>query len=168
MDKLSYVQMSHISKEGMFLDQRVPTEKFKFDLQQIDWLEERKKDRIFDLVSSNIKLYGNLNPYALAIASVASVYENGEYTITKTSLKNSLKLLDNTNYDGESLSLLIEKSDIIRYTRLYNRLENTYGSMISGQPSYETDFFDSEYNQNVYNEYDEEYNEEYNEDYGYE
>lgn len=163
MDKLSYVQMSHISKEGMFLDQRVPTEKFKFDLQQIDWLDERKKDRIFDLVSSNIKLYGNLNPYALALGSVASVYENGEYTLTKTSLKKSLKLLENTNYDGEKLSDLIEKSDIIRYTRLYNRLENTYGSMISTQPDTESDFFD-EYNEDVYNDYDEEYNE----DYGYE
>lgn len=164
MDKLSYVQMGHISKEGMFLDQRVPTEKFKFDLQQIDWLDERKKDRIFDLVSSNIKLYGNLNPYALAVASVASVYENGEYTITKTSLMNSLKLLENTNYDGEKLSELIEKSDIIRYTRLYNRLETIYGSMISTEPSSDTDFFQEEYNEEIYNEYDEEYNE----DYGYE
>ncbi len=160
MDQLSYVQMTHISKEGMFLDQRVPTEKFKFDLQQIDWLDERKKDRIFDLVSSNIKLYGNLNPYALAVASVASVYEKGELTLTKTSLKNSLKLLENTNYDGEKLSVLIEKSDIIRYTRLYNRLESTYGSLIAAQQE-EADSDFGEYNENVYNDYDEEYNEDY-------
>ena len=107
MEGLSYVQMGHISSEGLFLDQRIPTEKFKYDLQQIDWYDNSKKDRIFDLVSSNIKMYGNLNPYALVIGSSAVFIKDGEYTITKESLEKSYKFLKNKNNEDEKLSNLI-------------------------------------------------------------
>jgi len=117
----------HVNRTGMFLDQKIPTEKFKYDLDQIDWVDDARKERLFDLASSNVKLYGNLNPYAFVLGSLATVVENNEYVITKDSLKKTLKLLDNTNYEGTELSELIEKSDIIRYARLYIRLEKKFG-----------------------------------------
>ena len=122
MNSLSYSHMGHISSGGMFLDQRIPTEKFKYDLSYIDWADERQKDMLLELVSNNIKLYGNLNPYALVIGFNAVVSENGVFTITKESLTKSMTYLGNSNYEGEKLSKLIDKSDIIRYARLYIRL----------------------------------------------
>ena len=127
MDTIGKGHYGHINKGGMFLDQKVPNEKFRYDLEQIEWIDDVTKNRLFDLVSSNVKMYGNLNPYAFVIGSLATVIENDKYVITKDSLKKSFKLLDNTNYNGEKISELIEKADIIRYARLYIRLLNTFG-----------------------------------------
>lgn len=125
LNRVEYDTWGRVSK-GMFLDQKVPTEKFKYDLLQIEWIDESTKDFLIDLVSG-IKLYGHLNPYALILGHLSTTLENGEYTITKYLLSKAVTLLNtNTDYKGTKLSELIEKSDIIRYARLCIRLRKTY------------------------------------------
>jgi hypothetical protein len=160
MNNLSYAQMGHISHEGMFLDQRVPTEKFKYDMKQINWLDDKTKNFLIDMIIGNVSLYGNLNPYAVAVGYLAVENNDGNLVITKNSLKEANKILSkHTNYDGIKLNELIEITDVIRYARLYIKIKEQSGNI--DKPFIDSGIEYDDDDENYNNVYDEEYHDEY-------
>jgi hypothetical protein len=120
----SYKEMSHRGAEGRFLDIRDPTERFQLHLSKIDFIDPGTLRRLLGLAQT-ITNYGMLNPYAYAIgfSAVNNDPRTGELSITKESLERSYKLLSKENYDDVKLFQLIDKSDIVRYARLYIRIQ---------------------------------------------
>jgi hypothetical protein len=120
----SYKEMSHRGSEGRFLDIRNPNERFELYLSQIDFLDQNTSRRLLGLIQPN---YGHLNPYAYVIGftAVASDPLTRKLVITKESLELAYKLLSRRNHYDEELSKLIDKSDIVRYARMYIRLQTS-------------------------------------------
>jgi hypothetical protein len=120
----SYKEMSHRGSEGRFLDIRDPTERFELHLSNIEFIDPGTIRRLLGLAQT-IKNYGMLNPYAYAIgfSAVDNDPRTGKMSITKDSLDRSYKLLDKKNHDDIWLYKLIDKSDIVRYARLYIRVQ---------------------------------------------
>lgn len=121
----SYKEMGLRSMEGRFLDIRVLSERFELYFSQIDFLDNNTKNRLVSLLQNTDTNIGTMNPYAFAIGYASVIVDpiSGSLSITKDSLEESYKLLSRTNYADIVLSTLIEKSDILRYARLYIRVQ---------------------------------------------
>jgi hypothetical protein len=148
----SYKEMSHSGAEGRFLDIKDPTERFEFYFMQIDFITDNRKRYLLGLVQNYITKYGIINPYAFAIGYIAV---EPDLSITKQSLERGYTYLAGVNHYEEPLSKLIDKTDILRYARMYVRIEK---SAIDDGKNYQED-------QEVEEGYEEEYDYEEEEDY---
>jgi hypothetical protein len=121
----SYKEMSHRGTEGRFLDIRDASERFELYFEQIEFIDGNTKRRLLGLVQNTVKRYGLLNPYAYAIGFVAVVSDprTSIMSITKESLARAYKYLTGYNHYDILLSDLIDKPDIIRYARMYIRIQ---------------------------------------------
>ena len=121
----SYKEMSHRGSEGRFLDIRDLSERFELYFTQIGFLDNKTKQRLLGLVQNTVNRYGTMNPYAYAIGYIAVERDQrtGKLTITRDSLDKAYKYLSTKNHYDVKLSELIDKSDIIRYARLYIRIQ---------------------------------------------
>jgi hypothetical protein len=121
----SYKEMSLRGSEGRFLDIRDSTERFELYFSQIEFIDKNTGTRLLGLLQNTIKNYGLLNPYAYAIGFVAVKNDprSGTLSITRESLELAYRLLSKRNHYDVMLSELIDKSDIVRYARIYIRIQ---------------------------------------------
>ena len=159
-----YKEMSHSGAEGRFLDITDSSERFDLYLSQVDWLDKNTKLRLLGLAQGYIKRFSNLNPYAYAIGYFAvTTDDKNNLIITKDSLSQAYKLLNRSNQYDVYLSDLIDKSDILRYARLYiktkTKSDKEGGVLIQGDEPTENEMVETFENDFYYDNEEGEYNE---------
>lgn len=117
---VSYTQLTHVGGGGPVLNIRNTKDRFEIFMNGIEFISNNDKIYLLDLVKDFVPQYQKLNPYAMALGFLACG-EGG--VIEKRALidANTIRLKQ-LNYDQKPLSEILSEADILRYARLYRKL----------------------------------------------
>ena len=154
----SYIEMQQSSSEGMYLDIKIPSERWRLYLNNANILPEitqMDKNQILSLVEEDsVPHFVKLNPYCLVFAYWANKkFPNGPTSVDMATINQKIQEIQVTDpVYKQSLSDIIQISDVYRYMRLLKRLSSKQNvSMQDFQQQEEIDY-------NMEQDYDEEFN----------